>query len=216
MDLSFECTDPIQEVAAEPATLDELVNVLRERAAKPSPVHEYLPVTLTCGWPLVYDDTIPPGQVHCRPTPGAAPPPSAAEIEEYWRALAPTEGHRRPIEIGLDGIRHALTGVQFTSEDLEPAFVWPRQSGKSAFTIEATFQQTDAMKSLFAWVDAHVRARQQATVARLADELGWSEPLVRRQFDAVQDVLEAAGIGDGYGGLTIPQPVRPPVPTPSR
>ncbi|WP_157876880.1 hypothetical protein, partial [Streptomyces graminilatus] len=75
---------------------------------------------------------------------------------------------------------------------------------------------TDALESLFAWGDAHVRGGQQAMVARLADEFDRPRFLVRRQFYAVQHVLEAAGIGDGYGNLTVPQPVRPPVPTPTR
>lgn len=124
--------------------------------------------------------------------------------------------HRRPIEIGLDGMRHALTDVAFTARDREPAFAWPSRHGKGALTFEATFHQTDGLRDLFAWVDAHVHARQQTTVARLADELGISAYVARRQFDAVQDLLEQAGIGDGYGRLTIPQPVRPTVPAPSR
>lgn len=112
-----------------------------------------------------------------------------------------------------------LVGVDFGYEPAEAVVVWPRQSesGKRvvALALEAAFQQTEAVKGLFAWVDAHVRARQDSTVSRLADELGRPPSLVRRQFDAVQDVLEAAGIGDGYGRLTVPQPVRLPVQAPA-
>lgn len=124
--------------------------------------------------------------------------------------------HRRPIDIGLDGIHHALTDVQLTSKNPETAFVWRRQHGKSALTLEATFHRTDGLRDLFAWVDAHVHARQQTTVDRLAAELDISAYVARRHFDAVQDVLEQVGVGDGYGGLTLTQPVRPPVPWPDR
>ncbi|WP_157876773.1 hypothetical protein, partial [Streptomyces graminilatus] len=209
VEIYFVRTDPVQEVAAEPATLDLLRDILRPKAVvETRAAPELLTAARAASWPLVYDDKIPPGYVHCRPTPGAASALRAAEIEECWRALIPGEEHRQPIKGALDGIRHALTDMEFTSKDPEPAFVWPRQHGKSALTIEATFQQTDAMKSLFAWADAHVRGRQQAMVARLADEFDRPRFLVRRQFYAVQHVLEAAGIGDGYGNLTVPQPVR--------
>lgn len=217
MEIYLVRTDPVQEVAAEPATLDLLRDILQSKAAvETRATPELLTAARAAGWPLVYDDTIRPGYVHCRPTPGATPAPSVAEIEEYWRALMPAEEHRQPIEIGLDGIRHALTDMEFTSRDPEPAFVWPRQHGKTALTLTATFHQTDGMRDLFAWVDECVRSRQAATVRRLAAELGIHAYVARRDFDAVQDVLEQAGIGDGYGNLTVPQPVRPPVPAPPR
>jgi hypothetical protein len=126
-----------------------------------------------------------------------------------WQVVATFEESRRPIDIGLDGIRHALADVEFTNKDPEPFLVWPRQFAKG--TLTATFRTTTGMKSLFAWVDEAVRVRQTATVDRLAAELGIPVCVARSHFDGVQDVLEQAGIGDGYGCLTIPQPVRPPV-----
>ncbi|CAL9598590.1 hypothetical protein [Streptomyces sp. enrichment culture] len=51
---------------------------------------------------------------------------------------------------------------------------------------------------------------------RLADDLGRWEPHVRLEWHQVQQVLEDAGIADGYGRLTIPQPVRPPIEPPAR
>lgn len=94
---------------------------------------------------------------------------------------------------------------------------WPRQSGKRAltkeFTLEGSLSETARLfvEPLF----AEILARRTRTVHRLAHELGLDVATARRQFDEVQHVLEATGVGDGYGLLTIPQPVRPPVVAPS-
>ncbi len=214
MEIYFVRTDPVQEVAAEPATLDLLRDILRPKEIEPRATPELLTAARAAGWPLVYDDTIAPGTVHCRPTPGASPPPSRADIEEYVRVL--TDGSRRAVETGLEGMEYALTDVQFTSEAPEPAFAWTHWPGKSALTLETTFRPSDGVRELFAWVDEHIRVRQAATVDRLAAELGIPAHVARQHFDAVQHLLEETGVGDGYGDLTIPQPVRPPVPWPSR
>jgi hypothetical protein len=88
MELIFVRTDPIQEIAAEPATLDLLKDILRPKAEEPRATPEFLAAARLMDWPLVYDDTIRPGYVHCRPSsPGAVPPPSSTEIIEYFRAL---------------------------------------------------------------------------------------------------------------------------------
>ena len=216
MEIYFVRTDPVQEVAAEPATLDLLRDILRPKATETRATPELLTAARAAGWPLVYDETIAPGTVHCRPTPGASPPPSRADIEEYVRALAPAEDVRQRIETWLENLRYALTDVTFTSEDLEPSFVWPHQQGKSSFTVTAMFPPSDGIRDLFAWVDEHVRVRQAATVDRLAAELGISAYVAGRHFDAVQQLLEEAGVGDGYGRLTLTQPVRPPVLWPGR
>jgi hypothetical protein len=90
VELHFVRFDPVQEIAAEPATLDELRDILRPKAVEPRATPELLAAVRLTGWPLVYDEKIPPGYVHCRPTPGAPSPLTAAEIEEYMRALMPT------------------------------------------------------------------------------------------------------------------------------
>lgn len=89
MDLLFVRTDPVQEIAAEPATLDYLRDVLRPKVVEPRATPELLAAARMTGWPLVYDDTIRPGYVHCRPTPGAPAPLSAAETLDYFRRLMP-------------------------------------------------------------------------------------------------------------------------------
>ena len=91
MELLFVRTDPVQEVAAEPNTLDLLRDILRPKAVEPRAAPELLAAARSCGWPLVYDETLRPGIVHCRPMPGALPPPAVEEIAEYMRALMPTD-----------------------------------------------------------------------------------------------------------------------------
>lgn len=87
MELYFVRFDPVQEVAAEPATLDELRDILRPKAVEPRATPELLAAAQLTGWPLVYDEKIPPGYVRCRPTPGAPAPLSAAEMLDYFRRL---------------------------------------------------------------------------------------------------------------------------------
>jgi hypothetical protein len=94
VELFFVRTDPVQEVAAEPATLDLLKDILRPKALESRATPEFLDAARAMDWPLVYDATILPGFVHCRPTPGAPPPLGPAEIQEYWRALVPTDRPR--------------------------------------------------------------------------------------------------------------------------
>lgn len=96
MELLFIRTEPVQEVAAERATLDYLIEVLRPKAVETRATPEFLSAARLTDWPLVYDDTILPGYVHCRPTPGTPPPPTAAEIEEYMRALMPPDPTEEP------------------------------------------------------------------------------------------------------------------------
>ncbi|MFE2311639.1 hypothetical protein ACFXC8_00310 [Streptomyces sp. NPDC059441] len=91
MEILFVRIDPVQEIAAEPATLDTLIDILRPKAVEPRATPEFLAMARACDWPLVYDEKIPPGYVHCRPTPGALPPLRAAEIADYLRVLMPKE-----------------------------------------------------------------------------------------------------------------------------
>ncbi|MFD5814381.1 hypothetical protein [Streptomyces sp. NPDC127038] len=91
MEILFVRVDPVQEVAVEPGTLDLLRDILRPKDHEPRADPEVLAAARLTGWPLVYDDKIPPGEVHCRPTPGAPPPLTAAEITKYIQALMPKE-----------------------------------------------------------------------------------------------------------------------------
>src|SRR4051812_48508486 len=76
VEILFVRTDPVQEIAAEPATLDLLKDILRPKDAEPRATPELLAAARSCGWPLVYDEALRPGIVHCRPTLGADPPPT--------------------------------------------------------------------------------------------------------------------------------------------
>jgi hypothetical protein len=89
VELLFIRTEPVQEVAAERATLDYLIDVLRPKAVETRAAPEFLSAARLTDWPLVYDDTIRPGYVHCRPTPGAPPPLSEDEVLDYFRRLMP-------------------------------------------------------------------------------------------------------------------------------
>jgi hypothetical protein len=93
---------------------------------------------------------------------------------------------------------------------------WPRQHGKTRLRgeLEVTFQPTDQMRRAFGLLNAQIEQRRTRRLLRLARDLSLPLFLVRSRFDAIDQVLEASGVGDGYGGLTIPQPVRPPVPLP--
>lgn len=94
MELLFVRTDPVQEIAAERATLDYLIDVLRPKAVETRATPEFLSAARMTDWPLVYDDTILPGYVHCRPTAGAFAPLNAAEMLEYFQRLIPD--HKEP------------------------------------------------------------------------------------------------------------------------
>lgn len=89
MEILFVRTDPVQEIAAEPATLDLLRDILRPKTDETRAAPELIEAARLTGWPLVYDDTIRPGYVHCRPTPGAPAPLSPAETLDYFRRLMP-------------------------------------------------------------------------------------------------------------------------------
>lgn len=92
MELHFVRTDPVQEVAAEPGTLDTLIDILRPKAVEPRAAPELLAAARLTGWPLVYDETLDRGVVHCRPSnPDAVKPPTPAEVRDYLRALTPQE-----------------------------------------------------------------------------------------------------------------------------
>jgi hypothetical protein len=67
MELLFVRTDPVQEIAAEPHTLDELRDILRPKEDESRAAPELLAAARLTDWPLVYDESLRPGVVHCRP-----------------------------------------------------------------------------------------------------------------------------------------------------
>ncbi|MGA4896724.1 hypothetical protein ACPCAJ_01995 [Streptomyces griseoincarnatus] len=111
-----------------------------------------------------------------------------------------------------------LVGMDFGAPDPADTAVlaWPHQHGKATLTasLDIEVPLTDGLRSLHdALAAAHSRALGRR-LRRLAHDLGQWEPHVRVDFQRVQQVLEDHGIGDGYGRLTIPQPVHPPIETP--
>lgn len=93
MNLTVVTTEPVQEIAAEPATLEALTASLRASLA--ARINKSLgagEIGSMWGFPLVTDPDLPPGEVHMRPTPGAPPPPTAEELAAMLAYLAPRIG----------------------------------------------------------------------------------------------------------------------------
>ncbi|MFG2679215.1 hypothetical protein [Streptomyces sp. NPDC048392] len=117
------------------------------------------------------------------------------------------------------GYINPITGTVY--EDTGPAEVpvvtMPCEHGDTAgFTTTVEASLTGDLRALFDALTAAHQADLDRRLLRLADDLGLWEPVVRRQFQGVQYVLEEAGAADGYGRLTISQPVRPPIEPPVR
>lgn len=110
-----------------------------------------------------------------------------------------------------------IVGVDYGPPDPELVVAWPRQYGERSLSLQCTFQVPghDALVEMFEPLFAAARASTERRVARLAIDLALYPDAARRLFDQVQRVLEEAGVGDGYGQLTIRQPVRPPAEPPS-
>ncbi len=69
MKLYLHRTEPVQEVAAEPATLAVFKTALSPHA-QPLPATPALtPAAQLIGWPLIEDPGVAPGLVHLRPRP---------------------------------------------------------------------------------------------------------------------------------------------------
>ncbi|WP_405611273.1 hypothetical protein [Streptomyces sp. NBC_01508] len=90
MDLYLMRTDPVQEIAAEPAALDALTAALSPHTQPPQAAPDLIAhhAVHGFGWPLVPDPALPPGIVHCRPAPTARL--SEAEMEDIkarWLAM---------------------------------------------------------------------------------------------------------------------------------
>ncbi|MFF9002642.1 hypothetical protein ACF1GW_35535 [Streptomyces achromogenes] len=91
MEFLFVRTEPVQEIAAEPATLDLLINILRPKEDEPRATPELLAAAWATGWPLVYDADLPPGMVQCRPSGRGSGIPPTPDDFRLLRALMPKE-----------------------------------------------------------------------------------------------------------------------------
>lgn len=122
-----------------------------------------------------------------------------------WQALGYTTGPITDLDYGAPD-----------PADESAVLVWPRQYGKTAaLTTTLETPLTGSMRALFDALLAGHRARLDRRLRRLARDLDAWEPHVRLDFQRVQQVLEDTGVGDGYGRLTIPQPVHPPIEPPT-
>ncbi|MFF3928597.1 hypothetical protein [Streptomyces hirsutus] len=143
------------------------------------------------------------------------PPPSATDdLQQVW--VLP-DGATDWQHVGYT--TDPIIGIDYGAADPGESAVitWPHQYGKTAalrsVTLEASL--TGDTRGLFDALLVGHRAHLDRRLRRLATDLGRWVPHVRHDFHKVQHVLEEAGIGDGYGRLTIPQPVRPPVEQPA-
>lgn len=117
------------------------------------------------------------------------------------------------VDVDIDGVEHVVMEW--------PGIEWPRQYGRRTLMRELSGEVTvegPAARALFAAFEPLFAAdltRHERMLHRLAADLQIPVFLTRKRFRAVQRVLEDAGIADGYGRLTIPQPARTPVPAPA-
>ncbi|WP_435218376.1 hypothetical protein [Streptomyces sp. bgisy034] len=142
-------------------------------------------------------------------------------VYQYPSAELPADAHQMWVQPhGADSWQHLgytsgpILGLDFGQHDPEMAVAWPFQDVPVvSTTVEVNL--TDTMHALFDALLSSHRADLERRLHRLAEDLGrWVEQ-VRHDFDQVLAVLEAAGIADGYGRLTVTQPVRPPVQVPA-
>ncbi|MEU8555929.1 hypothetical protein AB0C80_18335 [Streptomyces anthocyanicus] len=97
-----------------------------------------------------------------------------------------------------------------------PVVTMPCQHSTIAgFTTTVEASLTGDLRALFDALTAAHSADLDRRLLRLADDLGRWEPRVRLEWHQVLQILEDAGVADGYGRLTIPQPVRPPIEPPA-
>ncbi|OQQ16109.1 hypothetical protein B0675_02150 [Streptomyces sp. M41(2017)] len=102
-------------------------------------------------------------------------------------------------DLSLGGEQHA--------EDERAFQGWPPRGLRQSLTAVLS----DGARRMFRDLAEELHRCQRRRVRRLAYELHIPIDEASRSFDAVQRVLEANGVGDGYGCLTIAQPVRPPI-----
>ncbi|MEU1275294.1 hypothetical protein [Streptomyces sp. NPDC005799] len=120
----------------------------------------------------------------------------------------------RTVTFDEDGVEHVVLDW--------PAIEWPRKSGKKnllkQLSGEITFEvsTSEALLAALRPLFAEALSRRERMLARLAADLRIPVHLARQRFNTVLQVLENAGLADGYGHLTITQPVRPPVLLPTR
>lgn len=84
--------EPVQEIAAHPDTLAELVAALLKATPGPDPWPGRSSIGPLSGLPLVQDPALAPGLVHLRPAAATAGRASGERLRELAEQFATTEG----------------------------------------------------------------------------------------------------------------------------
>ncbi|MEV8124808.1 hypothetical protein AB0P07_11945 [Streptomyces sp. NPDC085944] len=149
------------------------------------------------------------------------------EVSSYRYPAAPLSDDVRPVFFLPDGATEwkslgytndpiADTVYELVVRGKVPGVTMPCQHGTTSFSATVQASIDDGLRTLTNAIAAVCERDLDRRLLRLADDLGRWEPHVRLEWHQVQQVLEDAGIADGYGRLTIPQPVRPPIEPPAR
>ncbi|MFJ2515586.1 hypothetical protein ACIPEL_36215 [Streptomyces griseoviridis] len=140
-------------------------------------------------------------------------------LQMFGDVREPLTGPLQAYADAIDGLwQHAgftsgpIIGIDYGVADAAESAVlaWPL----SGQTVSLDVPRDDRLRALFDALAVAHQADLELRLLRLANDIGHYEPHVRYEFTAVQQILKDAGISDGYGRLTLRQPVRPPVELP--